>query len=424
MWNPLACGYVVAEMRLEGFLRKAFREGALEVALPGGRRIALGDGSAPSVVVRISSAAWAARIALNPEMAVGEAYMEGALQLERGDIYDLIDLAGRNFAWRPDLRRPGPFARWRHDLLQTRNARRQARRNVAHHYDLSLDLYRRFLDEDLQYSCAYFQHPGQSLEAAQQAKQRHIAAKLLVAPGSRVLDIGCGWGGLALRLAAETGARVDGITLSAAQLEHAQRRAEARGLAGRVRFSLTDYRDAGGAETAGAYDRIVSVGMFEHVGRPNYQAFFDKVAQLLTEDGVALIHAIGRSGGPSRTQPWIAKYIFPGGYIPALSEVLPAVERAGLVVADLETLRMHYAHTLRAWRERFAAARGDLVASHGERFCRMWEFYLAASETAFRHCGHFVFHLQLARRVDAVPTTRDYIAQAEQALGRASRSVA
>lgn len=405
-------------MALQAFLRRTIREGDLTVRLPGDRVLTLGDGTGPPVTVAITSRAWAARIALNPQLAVGEAYMEGGLVLERGGIWDFVDLIGRNAKHRP-LRRAGPLARWWLDRRLQANARAAARRNVAHHYDLSVDLYRLFLDPDLQYSCAYFPDPYASLEEAQLAKKRHLAAKLLLRPGHKVLDIGCGWGGLALTLAQETGAEVEGITLSTEQFATASQRAEAQGLAGRARFSLTDYRDV-----QGPYDRIVSVGMFEHVGRPNFQAYFDQVARLLKDDGVAVIHSIGRAEGPAFTQPWIAKYIFPGGYIPALSEVLAAVERSGLIVTDVEILRLHYAETLRAWRERFQARRAEAARMYDERFCRMWEFYLAVSELAFRYRGHMVFQLQVAKRTDAVPLTRDYIGEAEAWLHRPRRRAA
>jgi cyclopropane-fatty-acyl-phospholipid synthase len=402
---------------LETYLRRNVRTGNLQITLPGGRRLQLGDGSGPPVAIGIASALWAARIALDSETAVGDAYMEGALVVERGDIYDVLEIAGRNFEHR---RKPaGRLARWRQDWLLSRNARRQARRNVHEHYDLSNAFYRRFLDEDLQYSCAYFERPDESLEDAQAHKSRHIEAKLLLGEGLKVLDVGCGWGGLALRIARETGASVDGVTLSEEQLALARMRAEAAGMAGRVRFSLTDYRDV-----AGPYDRVVSVGMFEHVGRANFDAYFGQIARLLADDGVALVHSIGRSDGPGITQPWIAKHIFPGGYIPALSEALAAVERAGLYITDVEILRLHYAETLRAWRARFAAERAEVAALRGERFCRMWEFYLAASEIGFRYAGHMVFQLQLARRIDAAPITRGYIERAEQALSERWRSAA
>jgi cyclopropane-fatty-acyl-phospholipid synthase len=402
-------------MALQSFLRNAVREGALAIRLPGGTTLSLGDGSGPPVTVCIPSRRWLARIAADPSLAVGEAYTDGGLIVEQGDIYDFTDIIGRNAKYRP-FRRPGALERWWLDRRLQANQRAAARRNAAHHYDLSVDFYRRFLDADMQYSCAYFAQPGLSLEDAQLAKKRHIAAKLLLQPNSKVLDIGCGWGGLALTLAKEAGAEVHGITLSTEQLATAQARAEAAGLAGRTRFSLTDYRDV-----EGAYERIVSVGMFEHVGRPNFQAYFDRVAQLLTDDGVALIHSIGRCEGPSFTQAWIAKYIFPGGYIPAMSEVLACVERAGLVVADVEILRLHYAETLRAWRQRFTAQRAQIAAIYDERFCRMWEFYLCLSEIAFRHRGHMVFQLQLAKKVDAVPLTRDYVGQAERRFATPSQ---
>ncbi|HZZ87415.1 MAG TPA: cyclopropane-fatty-acyl-phospholipid synthase family protein [Caulobacteraceae bacterium] len=405
-------------MGLEAYLRRVIREGGLELNLPGGGNVVIGDEARPKVAVTLRSPIWAARILANPEVAVGDAYMDGALVLERGDIYDLLELAGRN---QPARKRPPPsaFARWRHDMLATRNARRQARRNVQAHYDVSNTFYRRFLDADLQYSCAYFTEPGLSLEDAQRAKQRHIEAKLLLRPGQKVLDIGCGWGGLALRLAADAGVQVEGVTLSTEQLDLARRRAEESGLHDRVGYALTDYRDV-----AGPYDRIVSVGMFEHVGRPNYAAYFGQIARLLKDEGVAVVHSIGRFEGPDVTQPWIAKHIFPGGYIPALSEALAAVERSGLMVTDVEILRLHYAETLRAWRRRFAAQRHEVAATRGERFCRMWEFYLAASEIGFRYGGHMVFQLQLAKRIDAVPLTRNYIQQTERDLAEERRTAA
>ena len=405
-------------MALRAFLETVIREGALHVRLPGGELLELGDGTGPAVAVAIVSRKWLARLVTNPSMALGEAYMEGGLVMETGQIHDLIDLIGRNAKYRP-LKQAGALSRWWLDRRLQANARMAARRNVAHHYDLSVDLYRRFLDPDLQYSCAYFPHPGASLEEAQIAKKRHLAAKLLLAPGQKVLDIGCGWGGLGLSLAQAAEVSVHGVTLSTEQLATAQARAEAAHLGERARFSLTDYRDV-----AGPYDRIVSVGMFEHVGRPNYQTYFDQVARLLTEDGVAVVHSIGRADGPAFTQPWVAKYIFPGGYIPSLSEVLPCVERAGLFVTDIEILRLHYAETLAAWRARFQAHRADITALYDERFCRMWEFYLSISELAFRYRGHFVFQIQLAKRIDAVPLTRDYIGEAEGRLAAPMRRVA
>jgi cyclopropane-fatty-acyl-phospholipid synthase len=291
------------------------------------------------------------------------------------------------------------FRRW-----QQYNPIPRAHRNVAHHYDLSGTLYDLFLDADRQYSCAYFPTPGIPIEAAQANKKRHIASKLLLKPGQKVLDIGSGWGGLALYLARECDVEVTGLTLSSEQLKVAQHRAAAAGLAERVRFELCDYR-----VHQGSYDRIVSVGMFEHVGVPHYRDFFATVKRLLTPDGVALLHSIGRMDGPYVTNPWMRKYIFPGGYSPALSEVVPVVEQAKVWITDIEILRLHYAETLKAWRQRFNANRERIRALYDERFCRMWEFYLAASEVAFRQQGHIVFQMQLSKSIDAVPLTRDYM---------------
>jgi cyclopropane-fatty-acyl-phospholipid synthase len=391
-------------LALVRLLRKVVRSGRLVVHLADAEPIVVGDGSsAEAVTLRLRDARTARRLALSPELALGETYMDGDLVVEGGEIGDLLDLLARNVTTDP-RRRAGLAARLLERIAQA-NDRLAARRNVAHHYDLSLELYRRFLDDDLQYSCAYFERPEMTLEEAQAAKKRHIAAKLLLKPGHRVLDIGCGWGGLALSLAHDAGARVTGVTLSREQLATAASRAQARGLDGQVDFRLEDYRDV-----QGTFDRIVSVGMFEHVGAPNYQAYFDGVARLLADDGVALIHAIGVTNQRGTTQPWIAKYIFPGGHIPALSEVLPAIERAGLWVTDIEILRLHYAETLKAWRARFAARRDEIAALYDERFCRMWEFYLNLSEVGFRRRGCMVFQIQLAKRVDAAPLVRDYMA--------------
>lgn len=404
-------------MNLQSVLQNVVRVGDLTLKLPGGRALTLGDGSGPALVARITSNSWAARIAAKPSLGVGEAYMDGGLVLEAGRIDQFIDLIGTNAEFKKKTRR-GPLRRWLRRTVREANARVQSLRNVAHHYDLSHELYRRFLDDDMQYSCAYFQRPDMTLEEAQLAKKRHIAAKLHLKPGQRVLDIGCGWGGMAMTLAEECDVVVDGVTLSVEQLTLAQQRAEARGLSGRARFSLTDYRDV-----TQTYDRIVSVGMFEHVGRPNYQAFFDGVARLMTDDGVALIHAIGRPE-PGVTNAWVDKYIFPGGYSPSLSEVLPAIERAGLIVTDMEILRLHYAETIRHWRNRFEAARADIAELYDERFCRMFEFYLGIAEQSFRARRQYNWQIQLAKRVDVLPITRDYIAENERAFAKPAKRVA
>ncbi|MGZ9100387.1 MAG: class I SAM-dependent methyltransferase [Brevundimonas sp.] len=386
---------------LDRLIKDTFRTRPIRVRLPDGREIAGAAPGEPELIVTIADLASALRIAANPAVGLGDAYMDGGLTIEGGNIHDFLELTASELKGRSG-RRPG-FG-WRLTRLRDQaNDRLRARRNVRHHYDLTVDFYRLFLDDDLQYSCAFFERPGQSLEAAQSAKKRRLLDKLLIEPGQRVLDIGCGWGGLGLTLA-EAGGRVTGVTLSSEQHRVANERAVRRGLADRAEFKLLDYRDLDQR-----FDRIVSVGMFEHVGVPNYQAYFDGVARLLDDDGVAVIHSIGRKDGPNRTQPWIQKHIFPGGYIPSLSEVLPAIERSGLWVTDIEILRLHYAETLRAWRERFLARRAEAAALYDERFCRMWEFYLASSEVAFRQLGHMVFQIQLAKRQTAVPLTRDYL---------------
>ncbi len=402
---------------LHGLLRKLIRVGDLTVRSPGGRTERYGDGTGTPVQVAISGRG-ARRIALNPQLGLGEAFMDGDIRVERGTLWDLLDIVGRNQAQREEPVR-GPFGRLLRDAgrrLDQWNDRRTARRNVAHHYDLSYDLYRRFLDADMQYSCAYFSRPGMSLDEAQAAKKAHLASKLRLEPGMSVLDVGCGWGGLALELAARWGVRVLGVTLSEEQLAVARRRAEAAGLADQVRFSLTDFRDV-----EGPFDRIVSVGMFEHVGVPNYPAYFAAIRRLLQPDGLAVVHSIGRAGPPASTSPWIKKYIFPGGYLPALSETLAAVEDSGFWTTDIEVLRLHYAETLRNWRERFLAARAEIADLYDERFCRMWEFYLAGAELAFRHGDQMVFQMQLATRIDAAPITRDYMVDAERADQRSRR---
>ncbi|WP_234050986.1 MULTISPECIES: cyclopropane-fatty-acyl-phospholipid synthase family protein [unclassified Xanthobacter] len=405
---------------LESVLRRVVVNGGLKVTMASGRTVTIGHPAPdrPPVAVRFTTPAIQRAILLDPELKLGEAYMDGCLVMEEGSIADLLDLlmaqpatststttvTSKVFFWaRMLVRRLAQF-----------NPRARSQRNVAHHYDLDGRLYSLFLDADRQYSCAYFEYPGQSLDDAQLAKKRHIAAKLMLEREDlRVLDIGSGWGGLGLYLAQMARAKVTGVTLSKEQLALARERADEAGLAGRVEFRLQDYRDI-----PEKFDRIVSVGMFEHVGVAHYGEFFRKVRALLKDDGVMLLHSIGRSDPPGVTNPFIAKYIFPGGYIPALSEVLPHIERAGLVVTDVELLRLHYAETLKAWRERFLARWDEAARLTDERFCRMWEFYLAGSEMGFRHQGLNVFHIQLAARQEAVPLTRGYI-EAEEARLRA-----
>ncbi|HZP08285.1 cyclopropane-fatty-acyl-phospholipid synthase family protein [Methyloceanibacter sp.] len=398
---------------LHAFLERIVRKGMLEVETGSASRFTVGDGSGKRIAVWLADSAAARQLVLCPQLALGELYMDGRLVVTQGSIYDLIVLFACNLWSRSTSEIVRAYNGLRIALrpLHQRNTARRAKCNVAHHYDLDGRLYRLFLDSDMQYSCAYFEHLGQRLEEAQLAKKRHIAAKLLIEPGDRILDIGSGWGGLALYLAECCGARVTGITLSKAQLEYARSRAKESGLAPAVDFRALDYRAIGGT-----FDRIVSVGMFEHVGVGYFDAFFTKIAELLADDGIMLLHSIGRSDGPSATNSWIAKYIFPGGFVPALSEVLPAVERAGLIVTDIEILRLHYAETLKAWRERFLVRRHEAKAVYDERFCRMWEFYLAIAECGFRHGGLMVFQMQLAKRLETVPLTRDYITAREAQL--------
>lgn len=402
------------ERLLAKVLARIVRRGSLSVVFASGDRAVFGDGSGPPLAVRFTSHAWQRQIVLDPELSFGEAYMEGGMVVEQGDIAEVLALLMAQVGLEVPSASAQFFLRLRFLFrrLAQFNPPDRSQKNVAHHYDLDGRLYSLFLDADRQYSCAYFETPDQSLDDAQLAKKRHIAAKLLFdRPGLSALDIGCGWGGMGLYLAAHAGAKVTGVTLSQEQHGVARCRAEERGLAGRADFRLQDYRDV-----EGPFDRIVSVGMFEHVGVGHYEEYFAKVAGLMKEDGVALIHSIGRSEGPGITNPWIAKYIFPGGYIPALSEVLPAIEKAGLLVTDVEILRLHYAETLKAWRERFLAHREEVERLYDARFVRMFEFYLASSEMAFRHQGMMVFQVQLAKREGVVPMTRSYIAQGEAAL--------
>lgn len=398
---------------LTTILGRLIRTGKLEVVDPQGQSRVFGDGGAPAIRIRLTDAAAARAIAADPAMTLGEMYMDGRLLVEEGNIFDLLSLLKRNGLRRAATPTMRVRALWRLLAYQlgARLPINRNRGNVAHHYDLDARLFDLFLDHDWQYSCAYFEPRGISLDEAQLAKKRHIAAKLLLQPGQKVLDVGCGWGGLALYLAESTGVDVTGVTLSAEQLAIARSRIAQRNLGDRVRVALTDYVDLGGQ-----YDRIVSVGMFEHVGVANYRRFFRKMAQLLHKEGVMVLHYIGRVKPAYAVNPWVEKYIFPGGYMPALSEVLPAVERAGLLVKDIEIWPMHYAWTLRAWRERFLARKADAVRLYDERFCRMWEFYLAASEASFRHDRLPVVQLQLARHQDAVPFARGYIAAAEAQL--------
>jgi cyclopropane-fatty-acyl-phospholipid synthase len=408
-------------MLLSPLLRHLMRRGTLRV-IDSDNQLHVFAGAEPwkTVTMRFHDSAVARELLLNGPLKLGETFMDGRLTIEDASLYDLLELVGGNMALGPPhpiMRIGDMVGRWLRSFQQY-NPLWKSRQNVAHHYDLSDTLYNLFLDTDRQYSCAYFNDPGDPLEEAQANKKRHLASKLRLEHGQKVLDIGSGWGGLALYLAQEADVEVTGITLSTEQLRVAERRAQAMGLSERVKFELIDYRELTGRR----FDRIVSVGMFEHVGVVHYPAFFQKIKELLTDDGIALLHSIGRADGPGFTNPWIRKYIFPGGYSPAISEVVPVVEKTGLWLTDIEVLRLHYAETLKNWRARFLAHRERVKAIYDERFCRMWEFYLAGSEVAFRYQGHINFQMQLAKRVDSVPLTRDYMFDWERAHAPKAKS--
>ncbi len=399
---------------LQRIVERLVRVGNLAITGPDGTTRNFGDGSGDKLHMSINTRRAERAIILHPSLAIPEAFMEQELDFLEGDVLSFLHLVYRNTGiswldsrWGKLLNHARLAAR---PFQQLNNARR-SKKNVERHYDLSGELYKLFLDEDMQYSCAYYERPDMTLEEAQLAKKRHIAAKLRIKPGQTVLDIGCGWGGLDLYIARTFEADVLGVTLSTEQHQVATDRAHAEGLESRAHFELRDYRDL-----SERFDRIVSVGMFEHVGVNHYRTYFDKCAQLLKPDGVMLLHTIGRVGPPTTTNAFIRKHIFPGGYIPALSEVMPHIERSGLMVTDVEILRLHYAETLKAWRERFMAKREEVVAMMGERFARMWEFYLCACSISFDIGGDMVFQLLLGQHKSAVPIIRDYIADDEKAL--------
>ncbi|PHQ98061.1 MAG: SAM-dependent methyltransferase [Marinosulfonomonas sp.] len=399
---PVNYGRALAKTLLTRTLKQVIRSGAVQIELPDGSAVSLGKGSA-EIGVRLHDWKTIFRLVINPDLALGESYMDGTLTFDQGNIHDLLDLClanSKSTAWMGLLRRLRVAGR----RLVMNNPIGQAQKNVAHHYDLSDELFELFLDEHRQYSCAYFARPDMSIDQAQDAKIRHIATKLLLKPGQRLLDIGSGWGGLGLALARRGQVNVTGVTLSVEQKRYAEAEARRQGMSDRVRFQLLDYR-----KVAGKFERIVSVGMFEHVGAPRYGEYFNKIAGLLTEEGVALVHTIARVQPPSAPHPWIRKYIFPGGYIPSLSEITPAIENSGLLVTDMEVLRLHYAETLKIWRERFVAKWDKAAKLYDDRFCRMWEFYLASSEASFRHNGLVVVQIQLARNQSAVSLVRDYM---------------
>ena len=398
---------------LDRLLARIIKRGRLVVTWPDGTTSEYGDGSGVVAQLALRHRSAARDLLLNPELGIGEAYMDGRIDFPDGSLPAFLQVVNDNWG----ERRPAPWMealarlRYRAHRFSRDNNLFQARRNVSHHYDLDERLYRLFLDSDMQYSCAYFEKPGISLDEAQLAKKRHIAAKLALKPGQSVLDIGSGWGGLGIYLAENAGVTVTGVTLSAEQHRVSNERARQRGLSESAQFLLQDYRTLDGP-----FDRIVSVGMFEHVGAGRYDEYFRHVKRLLKPDGVMLLHSIGRFGPPGATNPWLTKYIFPGGYIPSLSEVTPAIERARLFTTDVEILRLHYAETLKLWRERFMANRDEALKLFDERFCRMWEFYLVGAEYAFRSGGMMNFQIQLTKDQTALPLTRDYMGIAEKKL--------
>ena len=408
------------------FLQNVVEKGSVRVIHADGRTERFGTPTAgyPDVAIRLADKGVIRQIMLDPRLGAAETFMDGRLIVEEGDIMQLVELlrANRPFERGGELREPGIFTKLRDYAaasIDRFNFRGRAKRNVAHHYDIGNDLYELFLDEDMQYSCAYWDFdrhgPEMTLEQAQADKKAHIAAKLDLKPGQRVLDIGCGWGGMALYLHRKTGVEVLGITLSEEQLKKAKDRAEQAGVSDKVKFELIDYRDLAQRE-AGAFDRIVSVGMFEHVGTPLYRTFFRCCANLMTDDGVMLLHTIGRMGGPGTTDAFTRKYIFPGGYIPALSETVVASEHYRLIATDIEMLRLHYAFTLREWYKRTVRNRDKIVALYDERFYRMWIFYLAGATAAFENGGMCNYQIQFSRSRGTLPLTRDYIAAAEKNL--------
>ncbi|MDV3457750.1 cyclopropane-fatty-acyl-phospholipid synthase family protein [Sphingomonas sp. HF-S4] len=402
---------------IDGFFARAVKRGQLVVYHADGSSRSFGepDPDINPVTIRFGPGA-AGAIMRDPALGAAEAFMDGRLTIEQGDILDLLVLMTSNNRWEDATAAldPKPLARLANAVahrIGRYNMARKAKRNVAHHYDLSRRLYDLFLDADRQYSCAYYTDPANPLERAQLDKKAHIVAKLAIQPGMRVLDIGCGWGGMALYIHEKTGAEVVGVTLSEEQLKVARERAAERGVHGKVRFELIDYR-----AVTGQFDRIVSVGMFEHVGTPQYRTFFRKVRELLTPEGVMLLHTIGRAGAPGVTDAFTLKYIFPGGYIPALSEIVRGYEGLRIFPTDVEVLRLHYAHTLKAWYDRTVAAKDEIVALYDERFFRMWTFYLAGSYVAFVNGGLVNYQLQLSRSRTALPITRDYMIEGEAAL--------
>ena len=402
---------------LRAILKNLIRSGTLNVIDANGRSHRFFGTERPTVTIKFHNNIVPWRMLYTPSLAIGEGYMDGKLTVENGTIYDFLTLLAKNIKTQGQhpvhslVEILGKLFKRIHQF----NPLIFARKNVAHHYDLSKRLYELFLDPDLQYSCGYFRSSEATLEMAQNDKKQHLAAKLMIMEGQRILDIGSGWGGLAIFLAKYRGVNVTGVTLSENQLKVSEEKAVAENLSKNVHFYLRDYR-----KQTGIFDRIVSVGMFEHVGVGYFSTYFKKCECLLAQNGVALLHTIGRNGPPSVTDAWIRKYIFPGGYIPALSEVVPHIEKTGLIISDVEFLHMHYAKTIRHWRTRFQTNRHSISRLYDERFCKMWEFYLAASEVSFRYLGLTVFQIQMVKNIEMLPLTRAYIEKHENNVGALS----
>jgi len=394
-------------MSLISFLNNLFQQDGFELIDSNSKKYVIGNPKKDKpIVIRILDQKLMQKLLINPDLYFGEAYMNGSLVIENGTLTDFLDLAFKNIG-RGNINSYGAVIKkikGTFGYLTNLNKIIKSKENVAHHYDISEKLYDLFLDKNRQYSCAYFKNDSDTLEQAQSNKIHHIIKKLNIQPNQKVLDVGSGWGTLALAIAKETNASVTGITLSENQFEYSQNKAKEMNLSNQVDFKLIDYR-----QLNEKFDRIVSVGMFEHVGRNFYRTYFNKVFQLLNEKGIALIHTIGSSMPPRDPQPWIQKYIFPGGYTPSLSEISKPIEKSGLIVSDIEVLRMHYAHTLRNWKERFLSKKDTVLDMFDEKFFRMWEFYLASCEMAFKWGDQVVFQLQLAKDNSSVPNTRDYI---------------
>ena len=394
-------------MYLIKFLRKLIKEDGFELVDANNQSHLIGKPKKENPIrLKILDKKYHFKLLINPDLYLGEGYMDGSIVIENGSLTEFLDIALKNVGRHPTNSITNVLGRFRriYRYITNFNLIGKSKENVAHHYDISEKFYDLFLDEKRQYSCAYFKTEDDTLEVAQNNKIDHIIKKLNLKPNQRVLDIGCGWGTLALDIAKKTQCEVVGITLSENQLEYAKQKAKEMNLENQVEFRLADYR-----QLDEKFDRVVSVGMFEHVGRKFYNKYFRKVYDFLNEDGVALIHTIGSINPPRGPQPWITKYIFPGGYTPSLSEVSLPIENSGLIISDLEVLRTHYAHTLRNWKDRFMSKKGEVLEMFDEKFFRMWEFYLVGCEMAFKWSDQVVFQLQLTKKLKATPITRDYI---------------